>query len=297
MKKKKVLILLICGFCVVAGPAVATETDNQRVIKLKGSQNTRDIGGYATENGRRISWGKVFRSDNLSRLRPEDFQRLESLGLKTVIDLRTQREVEKAPTVWQGDKPPKIFHYAIGKSDGEWVREQSQLIRKGRFKPSDTLNLYVKAYQLLPTVGQESYQDLLELLLDKSNWPLLIHCTAGKDRTGVAVALIFEVLGVDRNTIMEDYLLTNEVARTRQQATKLADQQASKRTTTGSFMSSFKPPGADAWFPLVGVAPEMLNGFYERVEEEYGSVDAYIASLGVDHDQREELKRVLTESD
>ena len=96
---------------------------------------------------------------------------------------------------------------------------------------------------------------------------------------------------------MEDYLLTNEVARTRQQATKLAEQQASKRTTTGSFMNSFKPPGADAWFPLVGVAPEMLNGFYERVEEEYGSVDAYIASLGVDHVQREELKRVLTESD
>ncbi|MFC1702017.1 OPT family oligopeptide transporter [Pseudomonadota bacterium] len=285
------------GMTIAALLGTATESNHQRVIKLKGSQNTRDIGGYETDIGQRVRWGKVFRSDNLSRLMPEDFQRLESMGLKTVIDLRTTREVEKAPTVWQGDNPPEIFHYAIGKSDGEWVREQSQLIRKGRFKPSDTLDLYVKAYELLPTVGQESYQNLLELLLDESNWPLLIHCTAGKDRTGIAVALIFEILGVDRKTIMEDYLLTNEVARTWEQASKLADQHASKRTSTGSFMNSFRPPGADAWFPLVGVAPEMLNGFYERVEEDYGSVDAYIASLGVDHVQREKLKRVLTESD
>jgi protein-tyrosine phosphatase len=297
MLQNRVFIILICAFFVVTGPIEATESNHQRVIKLKGSQNTRDIGGYETDIGQRVRWGKVFRSDNLSRLMPEDFQRLESMGLKTVIDLRTTREVEKAPTVWQGDNPPEIFHYAIGKSDGEWVREQSQLIRKGRFKPSDTLDLYVKAYELLPTVGQESYQNLLELLLDESNWPLLIHCTAGKDRTGIAVALIFEILGVDRKTIMEDYLLTNEVARTWEQASKLADQHASKRTSTGSFMNSFRPPGADAWFPLVGVAPEMLNGFYERVEEDYGSVDAYIASLGVDHVQREKLKRVLTESD
>lgn len=103
MLNRKTLLALIYGLCLCAGPAAATETDHQRVIALKGTQNTRDIGGYQTDDGREVRWGKILRSDNLSRLRPEDFQQLEDMGLKTVIDLRTPKEVKNAPTNWQGE--------------------------------------------------------------------------------------------------------------------------------------------------------------------------------------------------
>lgn len=157
------------------------------------------------------------------------------------------------------------------------------------------LNHFVTGYETIPVVGLESYQRLMTLVLDESNWPLLIHCSAGKDRTGVAVALILEILGVSREIIMDDYLLTNEVARTHEQAVKLAAQQSAKRTSTGSFMGSSKPPGADAYFPLVGVMPEMLNGFYGAVQADYGSMDDYLTLLGVDQTAREALVLTLTE--
>ena len=94
---------------------------------------------------------------------------------------------------------------------------------------------------------------------------------------------------------MDDYLLTNEVARTNEQAELLAKQQASRRVSTGSRMSSFKPPGPDVYFPLVGVMPEMLEGFYEGVDEDYGSMETYLDQLGINQAMRESLSRLLTQ--
>jgi protein-tyrosine phosphatase len=290
----KLLILLAWSFFLSTSLAQAAGTDHQRVIHLKGSQNTRDIGGYVTEGGRQVRWGSIFRSDNLSRLKPEDFEKLEAMGLKTVIDLRTSKEVESAPTVWQGENAPQIFNYPVGESDGVWLRNQSQLLRKGRFRRQTMIDHFVSGYQAVPAVGRDSYQNLMRLVLDESNWPLLIHCTAGKDRTGIAVAMILEVLGVNRKTIMDDYLLTNEVARTQQQAEKLAAQQAKGRSTTGSYMNTLRQPGADDYFPLVGVTPEMLSGFYDGVEKEFGSMEAYFVLLGVDKTAGQALAQKLT---
>ena len=92
-----------CGIALwaLALPAFAVP---ERVIDLQGTSNTRDIGGYSTTDGRVVEYGQILRSDKLSRLTADDFAELEAIGVKTVIDLRTQREHDHDPTVWQGEQ-------------------------------------------------------------------------------------------------------------------------------------------------------------------------------------------------
>ena len=273
---KKTLFLLICGLSLCLSPALAEENGHKRVIALKGTQNTRDIGGYETTDGRQVRWGVIFRSDKLSRLLRGDFEQLEEMGLRTVIDLRTPEEAKNSPTVWKGDNPPRIVNYPVGKDDGQWFTDQDRMLASARFNSEDALNHFVEGYRLLPETGLESYRSLMALVLDETNWPLLIHCSAGKDRSGIAIALILEALGVEREIIMEDYLLTNKVARTREQAKILSKEQDLRSKSAGSRIGRSRVPSEEAYFPFVGVLPEMLDGFYQEVDQEYGSVIQYL---------------------
>jgi protein-tyrosine phosphatase len=131
-------------------------------------------------------------------------------------------------------------------------------------------------------------------VIDDSNWPLLIHCSAGKDRTGVAVTLILEALGVDDETIMQEFLLTNKIIGAEAKAIRIAGQKANKSISTGSRINGSRTPSAEAYFPLIGVSPEMLEAFYDGVDENYGSMDAYLAELGLDENSRRKLADSLT---
>jgi protein-tyrosine phosphatase len=292
---KKTLFLLVIGLCLCMSPAQAEETGHKRVIALKGTQNTRDIGGYETTDGRQVRWGAIFRSDKLSRLLKGDFQRLEKMGLRTIIDLRTPEEAKNSPTVWKGENPPRIVNYPVGQDDGQWFTDQDRMWASARFNAEDALNHFVEGYRVLPETGLESYRRLVALVLDESNWPLLIHCSAGKDRSGIAIALILEAVGVKREIIMEDYLLTNKVARTREQAKILSKEQDIRSKSAGSRIGRSRVPSEEAYFPFVGVMPEMLNSFYQGVDEEYGSLVQYLERLGLDQVAREAFALSLTE--
>lgn len=288
--KSAYLAAIALGFCTLAGPAFSYDLEAERVIHLEGTTNTRDIGGYQTSDLRTVRWGQIIRSDNLSRLTGDDFRKLEEIGVKTVIDLRTEREHDDSPTVWQGDNPPQFFHFSIGDVNHEWFRAQRRMMRDNRFTEEQSLEHMVDGYRMIADVGPPSYRQLMEVVLDPSNWPILIHCSAGKDRSGVAVALILEAIGVDRETIMEEYLLTNEVGRSQQKAEFLA-RESSKYRGVGRRNRS---PSASAWYPIVGVRAEMLEAFYASVNEEYGSMDAFLAELGVDQEARSALMSSLT---
>lgn len=148
----------------------------------------------------------------------------------------------------------------------------------------------VEGYRMIAEVGPPSFQKLMDLVLDQSNWPILIHCNAGKDRAGVAVTLILEALGVDRETIMEEFLLTNEIGRSEEKAIFLSK----KRKNSRSVGRLSRGPSASAWFPIVGVQPEMLEAFYVSVDEQYGSMDAFLTEIGVDQEARRALAASLT---
>ena len=275
----------------LAGPALAIGADSERVIDLEGTTNTRDIGGYQTSDLRTIRWRQIIRSENLSRLTASDFQKLEEIGIKTVIDLRTDREHEQAPTVWQGDNPPQFYHFPVGDSHNDWFNAQRRLMRRKNFTEEQALEHMIEGYRMIAEEGPPSYHKLLDVVLDESNWPVLIHCSAGKDRAGVATALILEALGVDRETIMQDFLLTNEVGRSAKKAEIMAE--ASGETRGGRRIG--RGPSADAWYPIVGVMPEMLEAFYASVDERYGSMEAFLAELGAGPDARRTLAAALTQ--
>jgi len=267
MKKKLYMAVIAIGVWVLVNPAFANEIPYERVIHLEGTSNTRDIGGYQTSDLRTLRWRQIIRSENLSRLTASDFQKLEEIGVKTVIDLRTDREAQN-----------------------DWFKVQRRMMKRQRFKEKQSLEHMVEGYRMIAEEGPPSYQKLMELVLDQSNWPILIHCNAGKDRAGVAVTLILEALGVDRETIMEEFLLTNEISRTEEKAIFLSK----KSKNSGSVRTLGKGPSASAWFPIVGVQAEMLEAFYASVDEQYGSMDALLAEIGVDQEARTTLVASLT---
>jgi protein-tyrosine phosphatase len=277
--------------CSLVNPAFPDGLAYEREIHLKGTSNTRDIGGYQTGDLRTVRWRQIIRSENLSRLTAEDFQHLEEMGVKTVIDLRTDRERDQSPTVWQGDNPPRFYHFPIGDAHNDWFNAQRKMIKGNRFTEEQATEHMIEGYRMIAEEGPPSYQKLMGLVLDQSNWPVLIHCNAGKDRAGVATALILEALGVARETIMEDFMLTNEISRAKEKSVLLAKDR--KKAGAGSRVATGPP--ASAWFPIVGVQPEMLEAFYARVEEQYGSMDAFLAELGVDQEARSELAASLTD--
>lgn len=281
-------IRTLCGIALwaLALPAFAVP---ERVIDLKGTSNTRDIGGYPTTDGRVVEYGQILRSDKLSRLTAADFAELEAIGVKTVIDLRTKDEHDHDPTVWQGEHPPRFVHLPIGDADDPWYRKQHRMVKSNRFSAAQSTGQMIDGYRMIADVGVPSYRELMDIVLDPANHPLLIHCNAGKDRSGVAVALILEALGVDRATIMDEYLLTNELSRAAQKAELMAK---SRRDNVGR--RAGRTPTAEAWFPLIGVDSAMLETYWAHIDEGYGSMDAYLAELGVGSVEREALVDQLT---
>ena len=290
IKKAVNMVVIATGFWVLANPAFSNTLPDERVIHLKGTTNTRDIGGYHTSDLSILRGGQIIRSDKLSKLTAKDFQKLEEIGLKTVIDLRTDKEHDESPTVWKGDNPPQFFHFPVGDSKNEWFSAQRKMMKRNRFTEEQSLEHMVEGYRMIAEEGTSSYQKLMEVVLDESNWPVLIHCNAGKDRSGVGVALILEALGVDRETIMEEYLLTNKISRIEDKAVFLSKQ--SKSSSRGTRFSKGTPPSA--WLPIVGVRAEMLEAFYVSVDEKYGSMDAFLTELGVDKNARLALAASLT---
>ena len=289
-RKRADTAVVALAACVLVSPAFPEELAYDREIHLKGTSNTRDIGGYQTGDLRTVRWQQIIRSENLSRLTANDFQQLEEMGVKTVIDLRTDRERDQSPTVWQGDNPPRFYHFPIGDAHNDWFNAQRKMIKGNRFTEEQATEHMIEGYRMIAEEGPPSYRKLMELVLDQSNWPVLIHCNAGKDRAGVATALILEAVGVDRETIMEDFILTNEISRAEEKSVLLAKDR--KKPSAGSRVAT--GPSASAWFPIVGVQPEMLQAFYASVDEQYGSMDAFLTELGVDQEARSVLAASLT---
>ncbi|MFG3225219.1 tyrosine-protein phosphatase [Kitasatospora sp. NPDC048194] len=189
-----------------------------RSLGLRGALNARDLGGYRTADGRAVRGGAVLRSDGLNHLTADDLGPLGALGLRRVVDLRSAEEVREAGP----DRLPEgvILHHAplwavdfdihltlrTALADRS-ARKQRALLGDGRAAAMMT-GLY--RWFVTDAGARESFAALLRLLAAPDGVPLLFHCSAGKDRTGWAAALVLTALGVDRETVLADYLLTNE---------------------------------------------------------------------------------------
>jgi protein-tyrosine phosphatase len=176
----------------------------ERFLPLESVNNFRDIGGYETEDGHTVHWGKVFRSGNLCRLNPRDMDYLENLGIKQVFDLRTTETMEKHPN----RLPPSASLHHSAVYEQEFNQEVFPALLFRRHKLGEILGSgYIKWLDS----GASAFGQLFDQIANPDNLPLVFHCTAGKDRTGIAAALLYALLGVPNETIIADYTLTNQV--------------------------------------------------------------------------------------
>ena len=172
-----------------------------RLIPLDGAFNFRDLGGYPAAGGRATRWGMLFRSDTLHELSTSDVDTLRSLGLATVVDLRTSRELERTGRGPLGPEPDRL---------PASVGDPGRAGRRGRRgghggTGGDDLS---ERYLWYLEVGAPASGRGTDLLGEPAHYPLVFHCAAGKDRTGVLAALVLDLLGVDPEVIVADYLIT-----------------------------------------------------------------------------------------
>lgn len=235
----------------------------ERLLPLAGANNFRDLGGYETRDGRRVRWGRIFRSDHLADLTPEDLSYLGGLGIRMVCDFRGDEEVAEKPNRLPVNDPPRQINPAILGT----ALQPSQIrdaIMTGNPEGLDFRNLLIDGNRRMATGALDQFRALFRHLEDEQHVPLLFHCTAGKDRTGLAAALILLALDVPEETVMSDYLLT---------ATYTHDF-VEKSLANVRFANAFELD-LDEIRPLMSVRREFLQAAIDGIHEEFGDVDRY----------------------
>jgi protein-tyrosine phosphatase len=230
---------------------------------LEGASNFRDFGGCLAADGSRVRRGHLFRSNKLSMLTEADHARLDAAGIRTIFDLRLDDERMRDPTSWT--HPELVIEtYPPRKK-----RRLVDMAREYPGTPEGALQLMHEFYARMPHSMTHMFSSILRRLA-AGGAPCVIHCTAGKDRTGVAAAMVLGALGVPREAIVADYVMTREVWRPEADLARPA-------INTGNIVEvrSGYPPEARA--AMVDAAPSYIAAALDSAEERYGSLEGYLA--------------------
>ena len=268
-------------------PAVDVRLSVDRLIPLEGGRNFRDLGGYVTDDGRRLRWGQVFRSGVMSYFTAADRLRLDELGLRTLCDFRSPGERRREPTNWQ----PAGLTVLRWDYDFREVSLRAVLADVTELSPDTAHRCMTELYRRLPTLFAKPYADLFRKLAARE-LPLAFHCAAGKDRTGIAAALVLTSLGVPFDTVLADYMLTDSVV----------DLESSlfehPRTSigVGDEHAHLKRVRREARAPLLQARPEYLQAAIDKIEADHRSVPAYLRErLGVTDEMIRDMRDQLLE--
>jgi protein-tyrosine phosphatase len=248
----------------------------QRIVTLDGGINFRDLGGYPTHDGRQVRWGRVYRSGSFARLTPSDLATIARLDIKLICDLRSPEEIRRAP-----ESLPNIAQeeMSLEADDGVLVRVRALLFNRRKLGA-----LLTRAYiEVMLRRNGAIFNRIFRRLAAEDNLPLLIRCTAGKDRTGLSAALLLLALGVGEETVIADYSLSNLY---------FSDFQAFAA-------AAIKPLGimglsVDDMQPLLVADPNTLEATLTHLRGEYGSVEAYLRDVaGVDDETLAQVRANL----
>ena len=224
--------------------------------------NFRDIGGYKSSDGRVVKEGLFFRSANLVNLSKNDLQMLKDLNIKTIFDFRDESEILSSPS----DIVENINYIRIPampqlKSNIAQLGSIKEMM-ENMFDKNNAFELLKEAYYNLP-VNNPAYKKLVKLMQNDSNLPILMHCTAGKDRTGVGSAIILMILGVNRSSIVEDYLKSNQSAK-------------ESINEILSVQPELKNVPKDKLKYIFGVNETYINEVFKRIDTDFDSTEDYL---------------------
>ncbi|MEV0845282.1 tyrosine-protein phosphatase [Streptomyces sp. NPDC049954] len=230
-----------------------------RRIALQGAVNFRDAGGYRTADGHWVKMGEVYRSGALDQLTDADLRKLRRLGIKLDIDLRTDEERATAP-----DRLPAGTRYTVANVMGASTSGYEQ-----PKSAEESVRMMVDGEKAMVSseLARSAYTKLVSDVSDGRNHAVLFHCSAGKDRTGWANAVLLTALGVPRSTVTSDYLASNTY----------------RAQANADALAALPPAQAAVMKPMLDVRTEYLNSGFAEVKATYGTFDKYLKSaLGFD---------------
>lgn len=258
----------------------------RRIFSLIGVKNFRDMGGYTSNDGRVMRWGRIFRSGHLSDLTDECGMEMLARDIETVIDFRSDREKERHAVHWPKSWIPDYRSISIGGNAAAWVQELYEKLSTTDFPAQELKEQFLLAFRTIPLDNKAGLKTFFDTLIDdhKGN-ATLFHCTAGKDRTGIAGALLMKALDINEEQIMDDFLLTNKAVNLEESSVKVANWLSKKAD---------RSIDASAVHPLVGVEADFLEACYSSIRENYGSIDNYLVEeMGLNKDRQDKLKHLF----
>lgn len=281
-------MILLAGVAVFTLASIAAEPAHVRALPLDGSKNFRDLGGYETVDGHHVKWGLVFRSDAPAKLTDKDYETVLKLGIRTVCDFRTSFEREREPTHWPGDQPDfMLLDMGAGQQKNvDPARAFLKPLLDARAKPEQAAEMMRQMMKKTPIQEGAQIGKMLSRLVDTRD-PLLFHCTAGKDRTGLASAFLLKTLGVKEEQIYQDYLLVNMLMPPERYAAVTAQR---LEAMTGQKLDP------QPFMVLMGTRREWLEAAFASINDKYGSFDRYRREvLGLSDADVLKMKRRLLE--
>lgn len=237
----------------------------ERLLPLEGGINFRDMGGYAAHGGRRVKWRRLYRSGTLARLTPVDFERLDERDIRAVIDLRTTTEQQSEPNQWCRQR--RIAYWS--RDHNETFGHLHEMADRGIASAEEARQVMVNGFRQLPFQQAEAYAELIRRIA-AGDVPIVFNCTAGKDRTGGAAALVLAVLGVPRETITADFTMTE----------RAVDLQRAFRSRPDSNSERYERLEQAVLDAIGGAHPNYITAFLDAVEDRCGSVEGYLEGLG-----------------
>jgi protein-tyrosine phosphatase len=256
-----------------------------RILNLEGGCNFRDLGGYRTRGGRELQWGRVFRTGVLSYFTPADHEHLNRLGVRSICDLRRADERQYEPTRW-----PDANTQHLNWEDGS-APPTIRTVAANRSHPYTAAGMHeamTDLYRELPAWMAPRLCGIFSCIA-QGEVPVLIHCAAGKDRTGIAIALLLAVLDVPHETIIADYLLTNTCDILE---FTLAQQHAQRGVAAGDHPLLTMPE--DIRQVLFAAHGDYLHAAFDQMARDHGDVLEYLRKeVGVDEAMRSKVQAEL----
>jgi len=260
-----------------------------RIHRFEAIENVRDYGDYATAAGRRLASGRLLRSGHHARATDADLQRLIDMGTAVIVDLRHPMERSYQPSRRAPDWKGLVIESDID-NDEAGEPPHVTFLKSGDLSAEAVGRYMTDAYQRIPFEAR--HLDLFSRYFDalaETDGAVLIHCAAGKDRTGLLAALTHRITGVSEDDLLEDYLLTNTAVDLGGRAADIA------RSLEVNYGKKASPEAVQAF---MGVREEFLATSFKVIDERFGSLDRYLAeACGVSPEKRDRIAARLCGED
>lgn len=243
------------------------QREAHRLLNFEGIANFRDLGGYRGWDNRRVKWGKLYRSGTLAKASAGDLTGLNSLALTALIDFRSGAEKSGEPNRLPQQRDFTIVEIPVlDEGNAALVGEIMERVDSGDFEGFDPGGAMLQANRQFADEFTPQFRQFIHTVLDADGAPVLWHCSAGKDRTGFAAAILLRILGVSPNIIMQDYMASREPT--------LADRSKQLR-----MLKLFKGrEAADNIAVLLGVQEAWLAAGFDQIDATWGNFDNYVAN-------------------